>query len=191
MKTNPSEFPIGATVRCMEDARNIGGTVHAVCTGTVSRRTRTQIIIKNQHGNEMRYRLSDGSIIGAGTFPAWVELSEGSRLRMIADAGGSAAHKAKKANALPDLEIFQWTAEEYAAQDEELIAEFMKRREFRFAGFNSRDREAMLAAIVEETKITGGWFWWSCFPGCMPDGPANGPFESSALALADAQGGAS
>lgn len=32
-----------------------------------------------------------------------------------------------------------------------------------------------------------GWYWWSCFPGCMPDGEANGPFASSNEALADAQ----
>ncbi len=29
----------------------------------------------------------------------------------------------------------------------------------------------------------------SCFPGCLPDGDPNGPFDSEALAIADAQGG--
>ena len=23
-----------------------------------------------------------------------------------------------------------------------------------------------------------GWYWWSCFPGCMPDGDPNGPFKT-------------
>jgi hypothetical protein len=32
-----------------------------------------------------------------------------------------------------------------------------------------------------------GWYWWSCFPGCLPDGEAMGPFETEAEALADAQ----
>lgn len=32
-----------------------------------------------------------------------------------------------------------------------------------------------------------GWYWWSCFPGCLPDGDPSGPFESYAEALADAQ----
>ena len=32
-----------------------------------------------------------------------------------------------------------------------------------------------------------GWYWWSCFPGCLPDGEPNGPFETEAEALADAQ----
>ncbi len=31
-----------------------------------------------------------------------------------------------------------------------------------------------------------GWYWQACFPGCMPDGEANGPFASSRLALKDA-----
>ena len=32
-----------------------------------------------------------------------------------------------------------------------------------------------------------GWYWWTCFPGCMPDSEPFGPFETEAEALADAQ----
>jgi hypothetical protein len=32
-----------------------------------------------------------------------------------------------------------------------------------------------------------GWYWWPCFPGCLPDGEANGPFGTEAEAIADAQ----
>ena len=32
-----------------------------------------------------------------------------------------------------------------------------------------------------------GWYWWACFPGCLPDGEPNGPFESEEDALADAR----
>lgn len=32
-----------------------------------------------------------------------------------------------------------------------------------------------------------GWYWWSCFPGCLPDGEPTGPFDTEAEALADAQ----
>jgi hypothetical protein len=88
---------------------------------------------------------------------------------------------------LPDVEVFQLTAAEAAAQDEDLVYEYMKRKKFRLAGFNSRDREAMLDAIVEEEGITGGWFWWTCLPGCLPDSCAFGPFETREAALADAQ----
>lgn len=32
-----------------------------------------------------------------------------------------------------------------------------------------------------------GWFYWFCFPGCLPDSDPNGPFPTKAEALADAQ----
>jgi hypothetical protein len=88
---------------------------------------------------------------------------------------------------LPDLELFELTATEVAERDNELIYEYMKRREFRFAAMNSRDRERMLDAIIKEEGITGGWFYWYCFPGCLPDSEALGPFATRAEALADAR----
>ena len=33
-----------------------------------------------------------------------------------------------------------------------------------------------------------GWYWWPCFPGCMPDGDAVGPFETERDAVIDAGG---
>lgn len=89
--------------------------------------------------------------------------------------------------ALPNVELFQMTAQERAAQDEDLVYEYMKRREFRFAAMNSRDRERMLDAMVEEEGITGGWFYWYCFPGCLPDSEALGPYATWQEAKAAAQ----
>lgn len=86
--------------------------------------------------------------------------------------------------ALPDVEIFQLSAWEAAERDEDLIYEYMKRHEFRLAGLNTRIRHQMLDAIVEEEGISGGWFYWSCFPGCMPEGDASGPYPTYAAALA-------
>ncbi len=34
--------------------------------------------------------------------------------------------------------------------------------------------------------LPGGWYWHSCFPGCLPDGAPSGPFSSSREALQDA-----
>jgi hypothetical protein len=34
-----------------------------------------------------------------------------------------------------------------------------------------------------------GYYWWPCFPGCLPDGEASGPFETEEEALADARKG--
>ncbi len=89
------------------------------------------------------------------------------------------------AYALPDIEVFHLTAREAAENDEDLIWGYSKR--FPLAHMNSRDRERMFDAIVEENDIKGGWFWWACFPSCLPDGPAIGPFATHAEALADAQ----
>ena len=90
-------------------------------------------------------------------------------------------------HALPDIEVFELTAHEYAAQDVELIHDYMKRPEFRPASMNSCVREAMLDTIVRENRFNSGWFWQSCFPGCLPDGPVIGPSNTYKEALADAQ----
>ena len=90
-------------------------------------------------------------------------------------------------HALPDLEVFQLTSREVAEQDEDLIWEFMKRHEFRLASMNGQVREKMFDTMIEENGIEGVWFYWYCFPGCMPDSCANGPFASRKEALQDAR----
>jgi hypothetical protein len=35
--------------------------------------------------------------------------------------------------------------------------------------------------------MPAGWYWWSCFPGCLPDGDPMGPFDSEEEAIEDAQ----
>ncbi len=35
--------------------------------------------------------------------------------------------------------------------------------------------------------IRPGWYWWTCFPGCLPDGEPMGPFSTSYRAYADAR----
>ena len=43
--------------------------------------------------------------------------------------------------------------------------------------------------VYDEEADPAGWYWWSCFPGCLPDGDPVGPFDSEADALADAREG--
>jgi hypothetical protein len=93
------------------------------------------------------------------------------------------------AHALPDIQIFELTAREAAEQDEDMVYEYMKRHEFRLASMNSKIREKMFDVMIEQNGITGGWYWWACFPGRLPNGPANGPFATHAKALVDAQSG--
>ena len=90
---------------------------------------------------------------------------------------------------LPDIEVFQMTAREYAEGDsnEELIHEYMRKHEFRLASMNRTVLEAMFDAMIEEEGIEGGWFWWTCIPGCLPDSCAFGPFKTKEEAIQDAQ----
>jgi hypothetical protein len=90
-------------------------------------------------------------------------------------------------HALPDIEVSEMTAREVAERDEDLICEYSRRHEFRLAFVNNRTREAMLDAIVAEEGIQGGFYWWSCRPGCLPDSFPEGPFSTEAEALADAR----
>lgn len=49
-----------------------------------------------------------------------------------------------------------------------------------------KDSEGMRpdeASPITET----GWYWWACFPGCMPDGNAMGPFQTEREAIEDAR----
>lgn len=94
------------------------------------------------------------------------------------------------AHSLPDIEIFELTASEVAEMDEDTIHEYMRRPEFKLAAMNSQVRARMIDAIVYEQELTGGWFWWSCFPGCMPDSEPMGPFKTYGEARDDAQEGA-
>ena len=35
-------------------------------------------------------------------------------------------------------------------------------------------------------ELKPGWYWWSCFPGCLPDSDPMGPFAYSQQAHEDA-----
>lgn len=50
---------------------------------------------------------------------------------------------------------------------------------------NGNDPDAQ--AYMESPKR--GWFYWFCFPGCLPDSDPVGPFATEADALADAREG--
>ena len=91
-------------------------------------------------------------------------------------------------NPARDIEVFQLTAAEQVEQDEELM--WSASKQFPLMHMNSRDRDKAIDWAIEESGATGGWFWWTCLPGCLPDGPAIGPFDTYAEALADAREGA-
>jgi hypothetical protein len=41
--------------------------------------------------------------------------------------------------------------------------------------------------IREQAKYSEGWYYWTCFPGCLPDSAPEGPFASEDGAIADAR----
>ena len=54
------------------------------------------------------------------------------------------------------------------------------------------DAEVFWLDADEQTDDEGeplpeGWYWWACFPGCLPDSEPIGPFATEDEALADAQ----
>jgi hypothetical protein len=38
-----------------------------------------------------------------------------------------------------------------------------------------------------EAITEAGWYWWACFPGCLPDSEPNGPFKTEEEALENAR----
>jgi hypothetical protein len=66
--------------------------------------------------------------------------------------------RASDPHALPDIEVFHAEAGTLFTEDDP----------------NAEPHEA-------------GWFWQSCFPGCLPDGDPTGPFATEREALDDAQ----
>jgi hypothetical protein len=39
----------------------------------------------------------------------------------------------------------------------------------------------------EALQLEAGWYWWACFPGCLPDGEPSGPFDTMQEAIDDAR----
>ena len=64
-------------------------------------------------------------------------------------------------HALPNVETFYLTDREMRSDDEH--------------------------ASAEPEYYVSGWYYWFCFPGCLPDSDPIGPFETEADALADAR----
>jgi len=74
-------------------------------------------------------------------------------------------------HALPDVEIFYRTETEIAND----------------ARLNGKLDANNPWCDGDGEPLGAGWFYWYCFPGCLPDSDPIGPFGSEAEALADAQ----
>ncbi|MFA5388083.1 MAG: hypothetical protein WC322_06920 [Candidatus Paceibacterota bacterium] len=47
--------------------------------------------------------------------------------------------------------------------------------------------EVFQASDYPESALDEGWYWWACFPGCLPDGDPQGPYDSKEEAINNAQ----
>ena len=89
----------------------------------------------------------------------------------------------KRANdtyALPDVETFTG----YEAE-----CEHCGQAQAYLGAFNVEDTHCTECGKkgVRVTDTARKWYWWSCFPGCLPDSEPFGPFATEAEAIADAQ----
>lgn len=86
--------------------------------------------------------------------------------------------RARKTYALPDAEAFLMVVDDFDPGDEH-------------TWMGEAAREAVAEDPDGEPDMTelAGWYWWACFPGCMPDGDGSpsGPFDTQTEAIADAQ----
>ena len=78
-------------------------------------------------------------------------------------------------HALPDVETFEATWAMCPECDRLLISEGL------CAQFACPDCKGQPIA----KKLGKGWFYWFCFPGCLPDSEPSGPFATEAEALAE------
>lgn len=77
--------------------------------------------------------------------------------------------RATDAHALPDVEVFYVDTRGYCGNTPFVLP-------------HEPGEQAM-------GLVDSGWYWWTCFPGCLPDSEPSGPFDTEAEALADAQDG--
>lgn len=88
-------------------------------------------------------------------------------------------------HALPDMEVFFLHSGEFLyAHEDSWCADVFKE-----AVMESWADESTDAAEADAAKTLQGYYYWSCFPGCMPDGEPNGPFDSEEAAMDDARDG--
>lgn len=75
---------------------------------------------------------------------------------------------------LPDIEVFYVSYQEFLQADP---GTWMYNYMYEDGGLSN----------VQRASDLKGWYWWCCFPGCLPDGDPVGPFCTEDAALTDAR----
>lgn len=84
---------------------------------------------------------------------------------------------------IPNVQILEFTAEELALADDDIIFQYARRPEFKLASMKRSVMDQMVEAIIEEEGIKGGWCFQFCLPGCLPDSSPFGPYETYEAAV--------
>lgn len=80
---------------------------------------------------------------------------------------------------LPDIEVFFMSTNDFRRADSSTwMYEYLR---------NQCGPKPDIAELSQQAASLKGYYYWSCFPGCLPDSDPNGPFKTKAEALADAQ----
>ncbi len=53
-----------------------------------------------------------------------------------------------------------------------------------YGSFETWEHDAENTSAAND--MPSGWYWWACFPGCLPDSEPNGPFATEAEAISNA-----
>ena len=79
-------------------------------------------------------------------------------------------------HALPDLEVFYMNVRDFVeASHDTWMAE------------RTLEIEPSQFSNLTDCSELEGWYWWICYPGCLPDSNPIGPFDTENEALADAR----
>lgn len=79
----------------------------------------------------------------------------------------SSPKRADDPHALPDVEYF-----------------FVSRADAAQANIDA-SRAECAEDDVQHWETQSGWYWWPCFPGCLPDGDPSGPFATEQECIDD------
>jgi hypothetical protein len=79
-------------------------------------------------------------------------------------------------HSLPDVEVFHQSQQDFIRSEAGSVQRIRLDNE-RETTPNNFQASASLA----------GWYWWSCFPGCLPDSDPYGPYDTEEQALEAAQ----
>jgi hypothetical protein len=85
--------------------------------------------------------------------------------------------------ALPDIEVWQ---DEVAELDCD-CGFYEVPSSHAFAVEDECDCPSCGKAVLPKATKNLKWFYWFCFPGCLPESDSHGPFDSKADALSDAR----